>query len=243
MNEATSRTVEERQLDDAKSPERLEQEADAARAIGTHGRCIEQPVIAGRVARPGIALGSRQCGEFGRNLGNQVKQNPMPLVVTAIGLSWLIFGSRPRAYRQTEMTGEQYATEDLEHDRSSVGTDSAPRVIDRVSDTAHKAKDMMKDAIDSTTSGVSEVVGGAKDAVKGATARVGELTHAIGYSAFDARERMRETTVSTRETLATLLDEQPLVVGGLGIVLGAVLGAMLPSTEAEDRLFGATSSR
>jgi hypothetical protein len=40
-----------------------------------------------------------------------------------------------------------------------------------------------------------------------------------------------------------MLDEQPFVVGGLGLALGAALGAMLPSTEAENRLFGEASSR
>jgi hypothetical protein len=56
---------------------------------------------------------------------------------------------------------------------------------------------------------------------------------------------MRRTTETAqaqaqrvREGFNNLLTEQPLVVGALGIAVGALIGAALPSTEQEDRLLG-----
>jgi ElaB/YqjD/DUF883 family membrane-anchored ribosome-binding protein len=41
-----------------------------------------------------------------------------------------------------------------------------------------------------------------------------------------------------REGLNTLLEEQPIILGALGLAVGAAIGAVLPSTEHEDRLLG-----
>ena len=41
-----------------------------------------------------------------------------------------------------------------------------------------------------------------------------------------------------REGFNTLLEEQPIILGALGLAVGAAIGTMLPSTEQEDRLLG-----
>src|SRR6516164_1582259 len=46
----------------------------------------------------------------------------------------------------------------------------------------------------------------------------------------------RSAIWSTRTV--SICRDQPLVLGGIGVALGAVLGAILPMTEAEDRLMG-----
>jgi hypothetical protein len=44
-----------------------------------------------------------------------------------------------------------------------------------------------------------------------------------------------------RQGFNSILEEQPLILGALGIALGAAVGASLPRTEQEDRLLGETS--
>jgi hypothetical protein len=46
-----------------------------------------------------------------------------------------------------------------------------------------------------------------------------------------------------REGFNSLLSEQPLLLGALGIAVGAAIGAALPSTEQEDRLFGSARDK
>ena len=46
-----------------------------------------------------------------------------------------------------------------------------------------------------------------------------------------------------REGFNSLLSEQPLLLGALGIAVGAAIGAALPPTEQEDRLFGSARDK
>ncbi|WP_439596426.1 DUF3618 domain-containing protein [Falsiroseomonas sp.] len=55
-----------------------------------------------------------------------------------------------------------------------------------------------------------------------------------------AQDRMGEWVEEAQHSMGSLLRDQPLVLGALGVALGAAVGAMLPRTEAEDRLMGET---
>jgi hypothetical protein len=52
---------------------------------------------------------------------------------------------------------------------------------------------------------------------------------------------MRASAGAASRSLADFLQEQPLVLAGLGLALGAAVGAVLPSTRTEDELMGETS--
>lgn len=45
----------------------------------------------------------------------------------------------------------------------------------------------------------------------------------------------------TRSKLSNLLEEQPLILGAIGLAIGAAIGAALPMTETEDNLMGGTA--
>ena len=63
----------------------------------------------------------------------------------------------------------------------------------------------------------------------------------------DAMQSMTRYLPSDRSEvkskLATLLEEQPLVLGAIGLAIGAAIGAALPMTETEDSLMGSTAHR
>ncbi len=46
-----------------------------------------------------------------------------------------------------------------------------------------------------------------------------------------------------KSKLSTLLDEQPLILGAIGLAIGAAIGAALPMTDTEDSLMGGTAHR
>lgn len=46
-----------------------------------------------------------------------------------------------------------------------------------------------------------------------------------------------------RSKLSNLLEEQPLILGAIGLAIGAAIGAALPITETEDSLMGTTAHR
>lgn len=59
----------------------------------------------------------------------------------------------------------------------------------------------------------------------------------------DLRDRASAAYEDTRETIAGGIDQNPLALVIGGIALGAVVGALLPRTEREGELLGATGRR
>ena len=91
---------------------------------------------------------------------------------------------------------------------------------DRVSEQVHGAAESSREAF-----------GHAAESIRGTTSRAAEITRSQVESARDGVEH-------AQERMQRLLDEQPLMLGALGLVAGALIGALLPTTEAENRLVG-----
>ena len=72
-------------------------------------------------------------------------------------------------------------------------------------------------------------MGRATDSVRGGMNRTAEM----------AQGQARQA----RETFNSLLEEQPLLLGAIGLAVGAIIGASLPSTEQEDKLIGELSDK
>lgn len=68
--------------------------------------------------------------------------------------------------------------------------------------------------------------------------RFGRARAGISESAHEAGERLRQQGYRATRGMRRTLDEQPLVLGAIGLAIGAALGAALPPTETEDELMG-----
>jgi hypothetical protein len=58
-----------------------------------------------------------------------------------------------------------------------------------------------------------------------------------------ARDRTRQATRQARYRAVSAVEESPLVFGGLAIAIGALLGAVIPATQYEDRVVGQVRDR
>jgi ElaB/YqjD/DUF883 family membrane-anchored ribosome-binding protein len=212
---------------------------------------------------------ARESGgpEFARNLGRQVRDNPLPLLLIGVGVGWLMLsGNRPagrsdrdyqRALPAPDYSSRDYSSRDYRGTARVYGGDEAggPSLTERAASAAGEAKDR-----------VGEAAEGLRDSLAGAANRAGEMAgqvyrrvadaasttaDSIGSTtasaaerarmdAYDARDGMGRLSDSTRQGLGWLMHEQPLVLGAIGLALGAAVGALLPGTETEDRLLGET---
>lgn len=78
----------------AKSPEQLEREVDQARArLGKTAKELSNRLSPGELMDQALGMAREHGGEFGRNLGSQVKNNPLPLILTGVGISWMMMSS------------------------------------------------------------------------------------------------------------------------------------------------------
>ena len=154
------------------------------------------------------------AGELMGNLGVQVRENPMALAMIGAGMAWLMMGKSDRA--ATDTAAGVYQT------NSDLG----------VTPATSTATGDLSDAVGNLKAKVGEVAGGVRDAASGAADHAAQGLHDLGAQASSAgRKAVR--------SFEDILQQEPLIFGALGLAAGVALGAAFPSTELEDKTFGA----
>ncbi|MHC8338681.1 DUF3618 domain-containing protein [Pseudomonas sp. HLT2-19-2] len=209
-----------------KSPEAIEREIDAQRAsIGNIVDALESKFTPGQVFDQALSFMQSNGTTFLTNLGTSVRNNPVPAVLTSVGLLWLMMSqNRPPTPRPGYQVGP---------DQNRVGewADGLADGIDSARDHLHQTADTLKEGYQT---------------VKGKAANLGDnlgaATENISHAVHDASDRLVRSTQVMSNQFSHLLKEQPLMVAAAGIALGAMLGAALPSTATEQRYLGKTSA-
>ena len=133
--------------------------------------------------------------------------------------------------------------DDAKHAVSDLGeraSDTAEDLVDRARDTAaswtEDARDAAADAgerVRDTAEAVSDRATHAYDETRRGVRRVVRRVSEYGKAARRA--------VEPDGTFASVAREQPMLVAGIGLAIGAALGALLPGTRAESRVMGEAS--
>lgn len=186
--------------------------------------------------------------EFARNLGQSIRDNPMPLLLIGAGIGWMMMsgpshGANGRGWRhERDVRSWRGGSGRSAHDGTSHGDGNLSEAARGVGAAAGRAASAVSEA----ASGVGAAAGSAYEGVAQGASRLRETAGEVADSAAgtlrDAREAAGEHLAwareETRRGLHWLTDEQPLVLGAVGLAVGAALGAILPGTEAENRLMG-----
>lgn len=95
MSKATDTHNNDNQHDGTKNPEQLEREVDQARErLGSTANELSGRLSPGELIDQALGMAREHGGEFGRNLGSQMKNNPMPLILTSVGISWMMMADK-----------------------------------------------------------------------------------------------------------------------------------------------------
>ena len=200
--------------------------------------------------------------EVSRALGRSVRENPLPLILTGVGLAWLMAsssgsGAQSRARGDADSDEWERLRRSGSTRKTSESSASPPFVgdgIQRVSGAEAVAEaDKGYAPSESPSSergvpgGLQETLGGlgetARDALAGAGNTISTVTDSLAHAGGRARAEVEQRTRGVQESLMSVLDEQPLVLGGLALALGAALGGVLPRTASEDKLMGSQADR
>jgi ElaB/YqjD/DUF883 family membrane-anchored ribosome-binding protein len=180
--------------------------------------------------------GDGDAANFLRNLRRQVVDNPLPLGLIALSVAWLAgantFGRRGNG----AVTGKGVARQasDVAADLRAQGTEAAAQAQEAGAHLAESARAASRDLADNTRRTV-------RDLGDRATAMRDDAAHRAKEAANRAADMANEIGHSSRAAGRAVSDfahEQPLLVGAAGLVVGALIGAVLPSTEVEDDLIG-----
>lgn len=189
--------------------------------------------------------------DFAQNLGRSIRDNPLPVLLIGAGVGWLLLsGSKSsqsgaaEPYQAlpppgtTHGTGYGTAASSGIARTDEVGGSSGPSLTERPGAAASGIADRVSDAAGQAYQSVAGTAGSVADSI-GSTA--GSVTQRATELGHDLRDHASRAGGSAQQGLGWLLQEQPLVLGAIGVALGAAVGALLPGTHAEDRLMGETS--
>jgi len=120
-----------------------------------------------------------------------------------------------------------------------------------------RASGALDDATDSTLRTLHDARDGVREhfnaAVENATATATSIRDRIADAADDAKDSISQTADNltgqaadlahqARSAVTGAWDQNPLLVAGIGLAIGALIAAALPSTAAEDSVFGEASN-
>jgi ElaB/YqjD/DUF883 family membrane-anchored ribosome-binding protein len=211
---------------------------------------------------------AKQSGgtDFARNLAASVRDHPLPLLLIGAGIGWLMLSDRrgggtssDAGHRQRALpppsardypgsvrvypTGSQTAASDTggpsATERASAAVSEAK---DRVSEAAGSLRDSVSGAADrageAATSAYRSVADAASSGSEGIGSGASSAAQAVADAGRGARDQLGQLGDGASRGLGWLVREQPLVLGAIGLAVGAAVGALLPGTETEDRLMG-----
>jgi hypothetical protein len=118
---------------------------------------------------------------------------------------------------------------------------AADEVKAQVQDAAEHASSLASTAMERTSSMIGDAAGRVSDATREARSAASSAYQTAMHTASDAGDRALELSARARRQAFGMAERHPLLLGGVGVALGAVIGAAIRSTETENRLLGETS--
>jgi ElaB/YqjD/DUF883 family membrane-anchored ribosome-binding protein len=248
-----------------RSSAEIEREVEATRS-GLH-RTLEElrdRASPGQLFEQAVDYARSSGGaEMMRNLGQAVRDNPLPLLLVGAGVGWLMYSGGNRAGISSRSHGMRQLAPPMPagaRDQTHGGMETAggASMTERMSGAAGSAAGRVGDTAgklrDSATGAASRAGETAGSAYRSAADAAGSAAESVSATAASAAERLSDAGQGARDRLGRLGDdaregigwmlrEQPLVLGAIGVAVGAAIGALLPGTEAEDRLMGETRDR
>jgi len=244
-------------------------------------------------------------GDFVRNLGRNVRDNPIPVALVGVGLAWLMSGrGRPHVHVPSLSTrasgaheGELTPAEQQEAwENAELAQPELPLVEDRPrgSEFGHRRRvtaasfytgeldhdpdygaaytpeDFYEDpprppnlsngggasdfsgpspmrrtrSAASTVAGTAaDIAGSARGVASSAMHTAGDLGEQAARTAYNSGQSAYHSSADAMERLGGVVRSQPLLLGALGLIIGAAVGAGMPPTHSEDRLMGDASAR
>lgn len=175
----------------SRDPEQLERAAERLRAdLDRTLDALERKLSPSQLLDRSLAYLREHGGDVAIAVGDSVRRNPVPILLTVAGLGWLIVAS-VRTRNPIDVTPADVTPADVtSRDESPYAEPQAPR------SRFH-------------------------DRVAAARAR----TRRAQYRAVSA------------------VEERPFLFGGLAVAIGALLGAIIPSTPYEDKVVGQVRDR
>lgn len=210
----------------------------------------------------GYVQGS-DAGDFAGTLLASAKRNPVPAVITGIGLAWLMASdARGRSVqpavkspaprwsslddfsdhvRRTESSVQRRPDENevTYKDRLHDAMGGALGIARSAQDTAETYASRLAESVASTRRSLTEGARDLRNAGSDALGGVADATRQAGDRVASGADAARG---AGSDMLSSVMDS-PIILGALGLGIGALLGALVPQTEAEEKALGGVAGQ
>jgi hypothetical protein len=123
---------------------------------------------------------------------------------------------------------------------------SADSLKDRAASLGASVADQASDLKDRTLQSVGSMASGLQDIASDATSSARRVAGSVADAGLNAAKTARDTasdlTGRAGKTLLETIEQNPLVVAGVGLVIGGLIASALPRTGIEDEWIGAASN-
>jgi hypothetical protein len=188
-------------------------------------------------------------GDFIDELNDAIRQNPVPAVLIGAGLLWMFMGGA----RNTVLGGASWSLfSGIAQGAQHTGA-TAYRGAREVGAKVAEGAGVIAETAGEAGSQAAGAMRSAAGALGGAASETTSQATQIAKGAYDVAEDMIEPAASSisrqglesykglQQALAEMFDKQPLLLGAVGVAVGAAIAASLPATNVENRLVGDTA--
>lgn len=211
--------------------EQLERDAEAARQrLAATVDELRDRLTPGRALDEILAYGrDGAVGEFVRNLGSDIARNPLPITLVGAGLAWLMLARNNGP--NGAVHGDVAAYSGNGHAKGRIAAAG-----EAVAETASGFASSVAETADATAGYLSDRARMAADTTAAAYHAAADKAQDFGAAVSDRSRYAASRANNLGRNVIDLCREQPLILAGVGIALGALLGALLPRTQTEDHL-------
>lgn len=208
-----------------KSAAEVEREVEASRGrLNRTAEALKHRMTPGELFEEATATFGSAGQAVLSKLTEQARQNPLPMAMIGLGAAWLLFN----AGRTTSPS-------------ASSSRAARHRYRHPEYDTGYGEADP------SESGGIRETVSGLAASAQDAYGRVRETGSSVlersGQAWRDSTNRVSEYRHRVQESFTDTMEQEPLLMAGMGALVGLAIGSALPSTETEDRLMGSMRDR
>jgi len=181
---------------------------------------------------------------FVDSLVTAARENPLSAALIGGGALWLLIGSEKLKSAAGLASASTFSSGDTEaRSRRSVrsryeATPAPPTAPEMDHDEPFGLGDNLRHATGGVSNAVSKAAGRIEDGVDEGTAYVRDNLSKLGETLPG-----KETFAHAQSSLADLLDRQPLLLGAIGLVVGAAVAGAFPASDVENELVGDYSDR